>query len=240
MNYALRLHHIVIPYVLQNIAWFIPAWPLTRLLLHFKVRGREHVDEAFRIAKARGVGVLFCPNHVSELDPILVLHGLRPFSRAFPMFYVIYTPSIYKDRATFGWRSYLYGEIFFKCWGAHPLNAGKKDYALALAPHVPILTAGYSLMMFPEGKISRTGEAGEAKGGTGYLVLKTSPVVVPVRIDGLAGITNAEFWGAKRHVTLAYGEPIDAKKTFSEHLSPYVVEDCREVSSSILSEINKL
>lgn len=215
--------------MLQNIAWFFPTWPIATFLLHTKVQGRENVDLAFKLAKERGVGVLFCSNHISELDPILLLFGTGAFSSAFPMFYVIYTPSTYKNRALFGWRAFLYGELFFKCWGAHSLIAGQRDYAVALAPHVPILNAGYSLTMFPEGTISKTGEPLEARGGTGYLALETHAVVVPVKISGIAGMSSTDFWLGRRQCTVTYGAPQDYAGVSSDP------DECKRVAKEILS-----
>lgn len=238
MKTTIPFRHRAIPFVLQNIAWFFPTWPLVTFLLHIKFVGRENISKAFTLARERKVGVLFCSNHVSELDPILILFGTGPFSRAFPMFFVIYAVSVYRNVALFGWRAFLYGEFFFKCWGAHPLIAGKKDYSVALAPHVPILEAGYPLTMFPEGTLSKTGEPLPAKGGTGYLALKTGAVVLPVRISGIAGMTMTDFWLGRRNCVVTYGAPIPAD-TFNQ-LSSDSVEDSKHVSQVLLDTIFKL
>lgn len=224
--------------MLQNIAWFFPAFPILHFFLRFKSKGNEHISDAYRIAKEKNVGVMFCANHISELDPILILFGTGPLSRAYPMFYVIFTLSVYRDVALFGWRAFLYGELFFKCWGAHPLIAGQKDYSVALAPHVPILMNGNSLTMFPEGRISKTGEQSEARGGAGYLALKTSAVVVPVKISGIAGMTQSDFWFRRRSVTVCYG----ASQQFMHADGSGKIEPelCKSVSRQILETINTL
>lgn len=236
MKNTIPFRHRAIPFVLQTLAWF-PTSVLVTVFLHFKSSGREHVREAFRLAKERGVGVLFCANHVSELDPILILFGTGPFSRAFPMFFVIYTPSTYKDVALFGWRAFLYGELFFKCWGAHALIAGQKDYAVALAPHVPILNAGYSLTMFPEGKFSKTGEPLPAKGGTGYLALKTGAVILPVKISGIAAMTNSDFWLGRRKCVVSYGSPYSYSPSVETVDDP---ERCKQVAVEILNKVTTI
>lgn len=235
MKTTIPFRHRAIPFVLQNIAWFFPTWPLVTFLLHIKFVGRENISKAFTLARERKVGVLFCSNHVSELDPILILFGTGPFSRAFPMFFVIYAVSVYRNVALFGWRAFLYGEFFFKCWGAHPLIAGKKDYSVALAPHVPILEAGYPLTMFPEGTLSKTGEPLPAKGGVGYLALKTKAVILPVKITGIAGMSMADFWLARRHAEVRYGEVMSASVV--DGRTDASVEDCKSVSEEILRTI---
>jgi len=236
----LPLRHRLIPFVLQTIAWFFPSWPLSKFFLHFKTRGVENVDRAFALAKERGVGVLFCPNHLSEFDPILILQGMRPLSKAFPMFYVIYSPSSYKDRALFGWRAFLYGEIFFLSWGAHALNVGKKDYAVALEPHVPILNAGHPLTIFPEGTTSKDGTLQPARGGAGYLIMKTRPIVVPIRISGLEMMRGSDFWFRRRHALVVYGNPILPEEVITESMREDNPDDCKAVSVAVFDRVKNL
>ena len=132
-------------------------WPFTRVILklfvNFKVEGIHNIEEV------RGA-IIFASNHVSELDPVLVRAALPCFSRFAPLFYV--SRENYLDSIE-GIRKHLYGGVFFKAWGAYPVEAGKKDYAKSLKNHVNLLKDGCSVCIFPEGRMSEDGNLGEVQ-----------------------------------------------------------------------------
>ena len=69
---------------------------------------------------------------------------------------------------------------------------------------------GWSLMIFPEGKLSLDGNMSEFKSGVGLLVKEMAVPVVPAKILGLYEIMNHRFrWPQKKgEVTVRFGDPI--------------------------------
>ena len=196
----LPLLQVLIPGVLQRLIWF-PTRGLFTAFLRYRVKGREH-------HRALEGPCIIAANHVGELDPILVTAAFSPFKARLPLFYVSAPKEAYGK--AFGLRGrLLYGGAFFRAWGAYPAYSGKSSYAEALLHHLPLLRAGRTICMFPNGRMDVPSAAG-AKGGVAYLARATGAPVLPVHIGGIDGMTAREFWGGKRRVTLAFGTPLSA------------------------------
>lgn len=194
------------PFLLQS---FI--WPVTKVVfgffLHIKISGLENLKHLDK-------GVIFVSNHSSELDPIIVPACLPFLSRLMPMFYVARPAKFYVKS---GWRKIFYGGFLFKLWGAYPAIEGKHDYGLSLKSHLKILRHKKSILIFPEGHKTRTGEImiEEVRGGASYLSEATGFPIVPILICGLYDMTCREFFLRKREVKVIFGGSITAREIFS-------------------------
>jgi 1-acyl-sn-glycerol-3-phosphate acyltransferase len=69
-----------------------------------------------------------------------------------------------------------------------------------------LLGEGRSLLMFPEGTRSRTGELGDLKAGLGFVAAKSGIGIVPVRVIGTNRLVDCLFRRAK--LTVRIGPPI--------------------------------
>ncbi len=191
--------YLLSPLVLQTL-----LWPFTKIFFgffgHFKIKGLENLKN---LRKDRGV--VFAVNHTSELDPIIVPASLPFLSPLMPMFYTSREKSFYNNS---GWRQIFYGGFFFKIWGAHPLNSGKKNYGISLKNHIKILKAGQSLCIFPEGRTTRDGELQEGRGGVAYLSDMLHCPIVPVYIGGVYRLSLKEILFRKRTFTVSFGKPV--------------------------------
>jgi long-chain acyl-CoA synthetase len=69
---------------------------------------------------------------------------------------------------------------------------------------------GWSIMIFPEGKLSHDGTVKEFKAGIGLLVKEMDATVVPSKIQGLYEIMDYRFRWPQKHgeVTIRFGDPI--------------------------------
>ena len=134
--------------------WFNPAWPVT-------LTGREHI-EAHRT-------YMLVANHLSLLD-ILVLF------RLFKDFKWVSKAEIFKV-PVIGWNMRLNRYI--------PLKRGDRESIVEMmtACH-ETLAQGSSVMMFPEGTRSKTGELRDFKTGAFQLALEARVPVVPIVIRG--------------------------------------------------------
>jgi len=209
-------------------------WPATRIILkacaHFTVRGTENLETLPR-------GVIFAANHSSEADPIVVPAALPFFSKHLGVFYTSREQSFYRRS---GWRQKIYGGTLFKLWGAYPVKAGTHDYETSLRNHIELLQKGKSVCIFPEGKKTDTGTIGEAKGGVGYLSLRTGRPVVPVAISGTYGLRLRNFIRGKSHIIVSFGKPLYPKDLFENPDTVTIRHDhdeCRAAARKIMSEV---
>jgi 1-acyl-sn-glycerol-3-phosphate acyltransferase len=217
---------LVSPLILQTLIWPITR-PMLWFFLHLKIVGMENLKDLPR-------GVIFASNHSSELDPIIVPASLPFCSRFMPMFYVSRPRDFYK---TSGWRQFFYGGIFFKFWGAHSAISGHKDYGLSLSSHINILRHGHSLIIYPEGQKTKTGDVmlERARGGVAFLAEKTELPIVPVYIHDVFDLSLKDFLLRRRRVSIIFGKPLYANEIFQQFAlatNPY-----QEFSRKVLVEI---
>ncbi|PCI28309.1 hypothetical protein COB52_03860 [Candidatus Kaiserbacteria bacterium] len=186
--------HFITPTILQGL-----VWPFIHLILdvffRMSVEGKGNLKQAVNESKESGRGLLFVLKHRSEADFIFPLVGIPPFTHAFPMFYVSQDSTEYLLKKGFGWRRFFYATPYFlKAWGAYPYIAGQHDYSKSLVYFEELLNLGKSVCIFPEGKISKSGDGiQEVHGGAGYLLEKTNAIVVPVSVTKEKGKIRVEY-----------------------------------------------
>ncbi len=164
--------------------------PLHRLLmrLYFRrvvIRGREHLP-------ASGPVVL-APKHYSRWDPA-VLWLLRREPLRF----------MTRSDQFVGWQGWFIPRL-----GGFPVDASRPQ-AASLRCAIALLTAGKSLVIFPEGGIEREQSLGQLKPGLARLVLQAEAsladeVKIPIVAIALHYSPTAQ-WGAE--VTVEIAPPI--------------------------------
>ena len=96
------------------------------------------------------------------------------------------------------------------------------------------LADGYSVLLFPEGTRSRTGEIGKLKSGLGFIAMNTGKGIVPVFIKGAGTLVKCMMRREKLEVRI--GRPI--------RLNPdYVPEDRKsdyEILAGMIAESLKV
>ena len=209
--------HYFIAFFFQSIAW-IPWERTLKYVYGLEISGKSNLRKVKELRKKYKSGVLFVAKHTGELDIMLVLTAISPFSSLFPMFYLTQKTSYYTS-GDFGWRQYLYGRILFYMFGAHPMGNNQHTYdalydenkhSELLKLHTQFLKNGYSLSVFPEGKIPENGGFGDVHGAPAYMALQSGALVVPVAIKRKKNERNKEI------IKLHYGEPLTPDK----HLQP--------------------
>ncbi len=217
------------PLLLQNAIWPITR-PLLRFFIRYEIQGLENLKNLPK-------GIIFAANHSSELDTILVPAALPFFSRFMPIFYVSKPKEFYVNS---GWRQFLYGGFIFKLWGAHSTISGYKDYGISLSPHIHIIQHGHSVLIFPEGKKTKTGEVvvDEARGGVAFLAEKTEFPIVPVFISGVFNMRIIDFLFRRRKVSITFGKPIYAYELLGH--SPTGENKYKLAAKQILREVKSL
>ncbi|HUO67512.1 MAG TPA: AMP-binding protein, partial [Gammaproteobacteria bacterium] len=139
--------------------------PLMRLLFGVKVAGLENVagDEALVIA----------PNHASYLDPLALATAL-PWRRLRRTYWAGWVGVLYTNPIT---------RFVSRATQVMPVDPDR-DLASAIGTARALMQQGYSIVWFPEGRRSPTGEIGPFFGGIGQLLLDTGARALPTAIHG--------------------------------------------------------
>ena len=136
--------------------WLNPLWRV-------RITGKQHIRP--------GVTYVMVANHLSLVDILVLFRLFAPFSW------------VSKEEnfsvPFFGWNMRLNGYI--------PLRRGDKASAVVMMDACrATLGERTSIMMFPEGTRSRTGELQAFKPGAFALALETGSPVLPIVLDGSA------------------------------------------------------
>ncbi len=187
----------------------LPTWilPLARVFVWPTIEGRQHLE-------ALGGPVVFAANHQSHMDTPAILWVLpaRWRYRVAPaMAKEFFDAHFHPERHTrreylTNTLNYVLAALFF---GAFPLpqrEAGTRD---ALRYIGELVSEGYSILIFPEGKRRRTGDIGRFQPGVGMIAARLGIPVVPVRLDGLDWVLAPEWKMARPgRVRIAFGPPL--------------------------------
>ncbi|NNG22360.1 MFS transporter [Telluria aromaticivorans] len=205
---AVYIFSLVPEFLMRFLAW---------MLIHTGYRVRT-VD-AHRIPE-QGAAVLVC-NHVSYVDA-LVIGAASPRPIRFVMDHRIFkTPFL-------GW--------IFRAAKAIPIAAAKEDPFLMERAFIDIAQAlheGELVCIFPEGKLTNTGEINEFRGGIARIVERSKVPVIPMALRGLWGsvftrdssnIFERSFArGIRSKLSLAVGKPVEPHAASPEHLQEQVL-----------------
>lgn len=212
---ALYIYRLV-PEFLQRFL----VWLLIHTVYRLKQEGLQHIPE-------EGPALLVC-NHVSYVDALVITAASRR-----PIRFVM-------DHRIF--RVPLLNFIFRET-RAIPIAPEKEDPAMkeaAFAEVARALAAGDVVALFPEGRITDSGDIAPFRPGTSRILADTPVPVVPLALRGLWGSFFSRQGGAAMsrwpfrrglfpRITLVAGEPLAAAEATPETLQRRVAElrgDC--------------
>lgn len=141
--------------------------------------------------------LLIIANHTSHFDTVIVLHALskKILDRTAV---VAAADRMYRERVK--------GMLYSLRYNAFPITRGGGREALAYSQW--LLHHGWSLLIFPEGKRSRTGDLMPFHGGPAILALGQHVPVLPMHIDGAGKILPpGERTSRPSPVHVSIGEP---------------------------------
>ena len=157
-------------------------------------------------AKAVKGGAVFVSNHSSALDAVVMLQAL-PSRFRFRAFVVAAADSIFKRK----WEGAL-TQLLINTFPI-PRAGGARPALDRLKEH---LAHRWSVVIFPEGTLSRTGNIGTFKKGAAILAIDAGVPIVPAYIDGLYEVFPRFRRIPRRH---------PASITFADPLSPQPGEE---------------
>ena len=192
----------------------VAVTPLVALFYRVRVTGRE------RLSKLDGP-VLFTPNHCLHWDNGIILTAM-PLSWRWRLAIAAGGETIFGNR--------LRGVLAASLGGAFPIarDGGVRRAIRALRAE---LERGFSVLIFPEGKLTVGGPMQPFKPGTGLLAALSGTPVVPMRVKiRQYSLADRIGWPLRGDVEVVFGEPL----TFAHDSDP------RDVTRSIQAAVAAL
>ena len=143
------------------------TWVLVNTLYRVRVDGMQHLPE-------EGAALLVC-NHVSFMDPLLLMANLRRPAR-FVMYYKIFNIPLLR--------------FVFRTAKAIPIAGQKEDPAVLQQAYDAIdaaLADGELVCIFPEGGLTMNGDVAPFRPGVEKILARRPVPVVPMALRGLWG-----------------------------------------------------
>jgi long-chain acyl-CoA synthetase len=187
----------------------LPTWilPPMRLFVKLDVRGLENLRDV------QGP-VIFAANHQSHFDTPAILKALPAHWRyrvAPAMLKEFFAPHFHPDQYPLSKRltnslNYYLASLFFAAFPLPQREAGARQ---ALRYIGEVVESGYSVLIFPEGRRTDSGEIVEFQRGVGMIASRLAIPVVPVRIQGLDRILHHTWTVPKSGLaTVSFGRPM--------------------------------
>jgi 1-acyl-sn-glycerol-3-phosphate acyltransferase len=167
---AALLNVVVATYIFTLVPEFLMrfiTWVLVNTLYRVRVDGLQHVPE-------EGAALLVC-NHVSFMDPLLLMASLRRPAR-FVMYYKIFELPLLR--------------FVFRTAKAIPIAGQQEDPRVLQRAYDAIdaaLAAGELVCIFPEGALTRDGDIAPFRPGLLRILQRRAVPVLPLALRGLWG-----------------------------------------------------
>jgi long-chain acyl-CoA synthetase len=193
--------------VIRRVSLPLLILPLARAFAWIHVQGREHL-------KSIDTPAVFAANHQSHMDAPVILAALPRALRyrvAPAMAKEFFEPHFHPDGYGRGVRfasglGYYLAALFFNAFPLPQREAGARQTLRYIGD---LLEDGFSLLIFPEGERTETGEIERFRAGVGMIASRLDVPVVPVRIEGLDKVLHRSWHMARPgHVRVAFGAPL--------------------------------
>jgi long-chain acyl-CoA synthetase len=206
----------------------LPTWilPVGRLFAWMHVDGREHLRDL-------EPPVIFAANHQSHMDAPMIMAALPPRWRyrvapamAKEFFKPHFFPGQYSRTAWFtNSLNYYLSSLFFNAFPLPQREAGARQTLRYIGE---VLEDGFSVLIFPEGKRTDTGEIDRFRPGIGMIASRLDVPVVPIRIEGLDRVLH-HTWRMARpgRIRIAFGAPLHLSGDDYEALAKQVEDAVR-------------
>ncbi|HKE05551.1 MAG TPA: AMP-binding protein [Blastocatellia bacterium] len=196
---------------LRRLAYYLLVAPFVCVMCWPRVRGREHLRDF------RGP-VLFIANHISMVDPGMILFAL-PFRFRHRLAIAMAGERLRGLRRGLeggNWfgrlldrLSYLLVVIVFNVFALPQKSGFRRGFAFA----GDSVDQGYSVLVFPEGRTTEDGRMNPFMSGIGLLAGNLDLPVAPIKIEGLFDLTEQRrYFSSPGTVTITFGEPVSFER----------------------------
>jgi len=213
--------------VVRRLSLAIWILPLARAFAWTRIEGREHLRDL-------DGPVIFAANHQSHMDVPVILAALPANIRA------RVAPAMAKEffKAHFfpeghTWKQWFTNTVNYYLaafyFNAFPLPQREVGARQTLAYAGELVGDGWSILIFPEGERSATGDIKPFRGGIGMMASRLDIPVVPIRLDGVDRVLHMRSTMAKPGpVRVAFGSPM---RLYGEDYAALASEVERRVKS---------
>ena len=178
---------------------------LNLILYNIHVEGRENIPETG--------GVVLCPNHISNYDPLAVATHMKR------QVHFMAKAELYKN--------FIVRKVLLAV-GTIPVDRGKVSLE-TLKESLRVLKNGEILGIFPEGTRVKNGERRKPMEGFVVFALKTKSPILPVHIEG-----EYKFRGK---INIKFGKPIELNEYYGKKVKP---EEMSKISEKIMDIVYDL
>jgi 1-acyl-sn-glycerol-3-phosphate acyltransferase len=185
------------------LTWIL-TYPFAKVFLGLRVSGRKHLVSG---------GQIIAANHTSNFDPLIL--GWAAAREV----YFLAKEELFRYRP-FAW--------LIRSWNALPVGRGGVDMK-AIRCCGAVLRRNRTLVLFPEGTRSRTGEIGEFKPGVGMLSVVYRVPVVPARISGVTR-SIVSYWFDRDFVRAGLRTKPNRRGLIEVRFGPPIYPDGYEVN----------
>ena len=202
--------------------------PLARVFAWINVEGQENLQTV-------AGPVIFAANHQSHMDVPVILAALPGRWRrrvATAMAKEFFKAHFFPEGFSRGKRivrglEYYLSAAFFNTFPLPQREAGARQ---TLRYTGELVSNGFSVLIFPEGKRTDRGEIAPFRPGVGMMAARLGVPVIPVRLEGIDRVLHQTWKMAKPgHVRVIFGAPL--------HLSG---DDYVELTAKVESAVRKL
>ncbi len=212
--------------VIRRVGLAVFLIPLTRLFAWLTVDGLDQLSRS-------DDPVVYAANHQSHMDAPVILAALPPSRRnrvataAAKEFFAAHfhpTRHPWRARLTNGLNYYLAALMF----NMFPLPQREAGTRAAIRYVGQLINEGSSVLIFPEGKRTDTGEIAPFQPGIGMIASRLRVPVVPVRIEGLDQILHQRWRMARPgQARVSFGAPLHLEGDDYRNLAKKVEEAVR-------------
>jgi len=183
---------------LRKLAQKLFVFPLASYFMRINVKGAENLASL-------PLPALFYSNHISAVDPVVVVKSLPEKIRG-KLAIAAATDVIYEDP-----RYQKYQGLLTFLFNIFPFSrTGQIKSSLEYTGR--LLDRGFSILAFPEGRVSVSGKMQVLKPGAGFLAVEMQASVIPIKISGTQKIvppgTEPPCWPKKGVVSVKFGNPL--------------------------------
>lgn len=181
---------------------YLVVWTVSKLQYNIKIEGKKNLK--------RGKKYLYTANHTSYLDP--------PFVSLAANTTVAYMAKkeLFTDKNGFL-------RFVVKILGAFAVNREKPEMA-TFKTVLDIMKTNWSLGIFPEGQIRRTGVLENIQKGFITIAKKSKIDIVPIGIVGFDGYAGKTLF--QKHITVKIGKPISYEQDENDILRQWAEQIC--------------
>ena len=202
--------------------------PLGRIFAWVRVRGAEHLEHL-------NGPVVFASNHQSHFDVPAILMAMPGSVRAKiapamakEFFKAHFFPEGFSRRQVLTNRlNYYLAAFFFNTFPLPQREAGARQTLRYIGE---VTGDGFSVLIFPEGVRSASGDIKPFRGGIGMIGSRLNLPIVPIRIDGADRVLHTSWKMAKPGpVSVTFGAPIHLSGDNYAELAKQVEQAVRDL-----------